>query len=749
MYILCLLLSVNLRSFAQQPFFPSDSLIFDDQVVSEVQIWIDQQSLDAILSDVHSDVEYPATFVFIHPSFSDTIVDVGFRLRGNTSRVSAKKSWKISMNTFLPGRKFMGLEKLNINGEHNDPTVMRSKLCWDLCREMQIPAPRSNHVALYINGHYRGIHINVEHIDEEFVRSRFGNRSGNLYKCYWGSDLTYIDDNPASYMDKSYELKTNTDENDFSDLAEFIKVLNKSSLSTRACELREVFNVDDYLRSMAMDILTGNWDGPLINKNNFYLYHNSSTDQFEYIPYDLDNTFGIDWLGQDWGTRSVYDWTSDPNRPLFTKLMDIQEFRDLLSYYMDEIISTYFNSSTLDPKIDNTAQMIRPFVAADSFYSKDYGYTITDFDLSLNVGLPGGSFHDDDYGLKSYVSTRSSTASSELVTNPLKTVVHYLDHDFEFDEQRLYITASIWDDVSVSNPKLEYFIDSGSPSTTNLLDDGLHKDGKSGDGRYGNYISLPLDFESISFRITAENSGGPLTVYPCDYKTISYSESPVKLFVNEIMALNETTIADEVGEFDDWIEIYNGGTNPVFLGDKFLTDNKSNRDKWQMPAITIDPGEFLVFWADENGAQGEMHANFKLSSQGEYIGIFDNSESDFAVIDEYFYGPQTTDVSYGYTVDGFGSPEKLPQPTPGRSNNPPESGNIVLYPNPTSGSINIEGASIDRMKLISTDGKLIFDEALSSVSELQLPGAVPNGVYILEIKTSNDQTLQKSIVIMR
>ena len=95
----------------------------------------------------------------------------------------------MSFNTFYGGRKFHGVEKMNINGEHNDPSIIRSKISFDLFKNAVVPAPRSNHVELYINDEYKGLYINVEHIDEEFVESRFGNKTGNLYKCLYPATL--------------------------------------------------------------------------------------------------------------------------------------------------------------------------------------------------------------------------------------------------------------------------------------------------------------------------------------------------------------------------------------------------------------------------------------------------------------------------------------------------------------------------------------------------------------------------------
>ena len=314
---------------------PALGEVFRDDVIPRIDIEIPQASLNAIYSDIWSYTEHKAIFIFDNGTVRDTLDDIGFRLRGNTSRNSQKKSFKVSFNTHVAGRKYHNLEKLNLNGEHNDPSIIRSKLCWDILRNMEIPAPRANHVELYINNNYYGLYINVEHIDEEFVESRFGNNDGNLYKGFWGVDFNYINSNPNSYKlqdngRRTYDLKTNTDEDDYSDLAEFIAVLNNTPLFDLPCKLENVFNVEQYLKVLAFDVITSNWDGPVWNKNNCYIYKNTATGKFEFIPYDLDNTLGISWMPNiNWSNRDIYQWSASwEDRPIYERILQVQEYKD-------------------------------------------------------------------------------------------------------------------------------------------------------------------------------------------------------------------------------------------------------------------------------------------------------------------------------------------------------------------------------------------------------------------------------------
>jgi len=269
-YIVFVLFLFGCTALYSQYDQPDPGDVFVEKEVPRIDLFMAGADLDKLQEDVEANEEYPATFIFTSSERVDTIEEVGVRLRGNTSRSSAKKSIKVSFNTFRPGRKFKGLEKLNLNGEHNDPSIIRSKLCWNLCHQLGIPASRSNHIALYVNAEYIGLYINVEHVDEEFTQRRFKGGNGNLYKCLYPADLAYKGANPVVYKEvifgrRAYDLKTNKTADNYADLAQFINVLNNYEGQNFQCELEKIFDVDTYLKTIVMDVLTSNWDGPIVN----------------------------------------------------------------------------------------------------------------------------------------------------------------------------------------------------------------------------------------------------------------------------------------------------------------------------------------------------------------------------------------------------------------------------------------------------------------------------------------------------
>jgi len=122
-----------------------------------------------------------------------------------------------------------------------------------------------------------------------------------------------------------------------------------------------------------------------------------------------------------------------------------------------------------------------------------------------------------------------------------------------------------------------------------------------------------------------------------------------EVVINELMAVNDAVLADENGDFSDWIELYNPSDHPVPLGGWYLTDDEDTPTKWRIPDITLDAGMFRVIFAsgkDRTNRMAELHTNFKLSGNGEYLALV---RPDGTTV-EHAYTPfpdQSRDQSYG------------------------------------------------------------------------------------------------------
>ena len=691
-----LLISIVLLTYipvTAQPDFPPNYPLFDSSVVARVDITVNPDTLEWIYENVDSDIEFHATFKFNNGTINESVSDIGFRLRGNTSRYSQKKSFKVSFNSFVSGRKFYGIEKMNLNGEHNDPSIGRSRICWEWLRAVDIPAPRSTHVEVYINGNYYGLYIMVEHVDEEFVQSRFDNNDGNLYMCLYPADLAYLGTDPDLYKLTSgdrqvYELKINSEYNDYSDLAHFIDVLNNTPLENLECELEKVFNLNDYLKIMAMDVITGNWDGYIYNKNNFYLYHNTKTDRFEYIPYDLDNTLGIDWLDRDWGTRNIYEWSQHGSevRPLYTRLLEVQSIRDRYSFYIKQLLDLLADQDSLFGEIDQLRSLISPSVVDDYYHTLDYGYDYIDFVTSYEEASGGHV----DYGLKPYIQTRTAYAQLQLVLNNISPAVNQVRSSRAVPGEEYWVRAFVEDEDDQPIVKLMYRVNFGMVQYAQMYDDGNHHDQAAGDRYYGCILPAFQIGQTLEWQVTATDLNSQTSTLPCSPATFVFQASgDPQLFINELLADNDSTIADEYGEYDNWAEIYNADDEPVFLGDKYLSDNLDNPNKWKLPDVTMQPGAFILIWADGQPEQGPFHTDYKLNDEGEELAIFDNETTGYFLIDSVSWGMMTIDISFGRQFDGEMPWVFFNSPTPGYSNesqgiveNDEGYGMIEFFPNP-------------------------------------------------------------------
>ena len=666
---------------------------FSSESLDRIDVLIDQDSLDIILQDGNelSDYEFPATFIYTYRNTDsevvsiDTVEQIGFRLRGNTSRNSAKKSFKVSFNTFQSGRQYRGLDKMNLNGEHNDPTMMRALLSWDLLRKVDLPAPSANPVQLYINQEYKGLYINVEHIDDEFVQHRFGSDAGNLYKNLYPADLNYRGSNSDAYKfspswtdRRTYELKTNTEEDDYSDLATLISVLENTPNSNLPKELEAILNVDNTLRWMAVDIVTGNWDNYWYNKNNFYLYRNPTTNRFEFIPYDYDNTFGIDFIGPDWGRRSWENWGHPTeSRPLTDRIIGIPEYRQRLDFYLRELVEGPFQPDSLFPEIDRFATLMLQPARDDVYRSYDWGFSPESFLLSLDQALGGHVA----YGLKPYIQTRfehTKTQNSETQILPVIRKEWSQVQSFSRDSLTFEIAVEWMDD----DPKeINLEVNLGNYSVFIPLNKALLRPAELtatqdhvsfADPQWAELsLTIPWVGNELRYALHARSNDGGVKRFPRTtekYRTLAVQRPTQKLLINELMADNETTIQDPSGSFEDWVELYNPGPSVVQLSGYYLTDDLSNPGKWALPDTQLQVGEYLLVWTDNDDEEGSLHTNFALSKDGEELGLYYKDVLSWAPVDSLRFPALGNDQSFGRSLDQERSFDYLQYPTPGSVN---------------------------------------------------------------------------------
>ena len=131
--------------------------------------------------------------------------------------------------------------------------------------------------------------------------------------------------------------------------------------------------------------------------------------------------------------------------------------------------------------------------------------------------------------------------------------------------------------------------------------------------------------------------------------------------INEVLASNNSVNVDpDYGDNADWVEIYNDGDEAVDLSGYYLTDNLSTPDKFTFPTGTkIDSKGYMLVWCDGN--DNEMHTSFKLSADGEQVGLY---SPELELIDSVSFGAQYINVSYGRTLSNANEFRFFTKPTP-------------------------------------------------------------------------------------
>jgi hypothetical protein len=145
---------------------------------------------------------------------------------------------------------------------------------------------------------------------------------------------------------------------------------------------------------------------------------------------------------------------------------------------------------------------------------------------------------------------------------------------------------------------------------------------------------------------------------------VASSKSPVRL--NEVLPSNSNDCPDEVGERNDWVELYNTGDQAVDLAGYSLTDDTASPRKSVIPdGVTIEAKSALLFWADNTPDQGKTHLALKFKSKAEEVVLYD---PDARQVDLFRWADAYSDISFARMPDGTGDWVRCAQPTCGEDN---------------------------------------------------------------------------------
>lgn len=174
--------------------------------------------------------------------------------------------------------------------------------------------------------------------------------------------------------------------------------------------------------------------------------------------------------------------------------------------------------------------------------------------------------------------------------------------------------------------------------------------------------------QGLTCTFTLEQSSVMVAIFGATYYAyLPNIRHDADIVINEFMSSNSNTLADEDGDYSDWVELYNHGATTVSLYGCGLSDN-DNPFRWTFPDIKLDPGQYLLVWASGKNRTlpgAPLHTNFSISVAGERLRLTHPELGTLGTIGPVAVPP---DMSYGVQPDGGAMRYFFDHPTPGASN---------------------------------------------------------------------------------
>ena len=376
---------------------PNYAVVFDQNQVHRIDIVLtsdEYNTMQTDLSDLLSSSSGPGADLSRNPIYvaADFYYngikwyEVGVRYKGNSSLKAAAQSGikklplRLKFDRFeddypeIHNQRFYGFKDLSLSSGYKDQSFMREKTAPDLFREMGVPAPQTAFYEVWVDQGdgvpvYYGLYTMVEVVFDTMLEKMFGSSSGNCYKP---------DGEGARFASSGFDLgdfekKTNEEKADWSDIQEFYDILHSSTRTSNTtqwmADLESIFDVDGFLKYLAVNNTIQNWDTYGNMTHNYYLYHDPADDLIKWVPWDNNEAFNSTGPGN----RSPLSFEMNEvtsNWPIISYLKDIPEYRDIYDQYIDSFINGPFLPSKM-----NTEYSDHDMLISNSATSEISGYS--------------------------------------------------------------------------------------------------------------------------------------------------------------------------------------------------------------------------------------------------------------------------------------------------------------------------------------------------------------------------------------
>jgi spore coat protein H len=336
-------------------------VVFNNETVNRIEIvftaqeWADMQTN---LTEVTRN-SGPGSFSDVNPTYFAADIyyndlvwkDVGVRYKGNSSLTarSGKLPLRLDFDKFeeenpgIADQRFYGFKELSLSSNYNDAAVMREKSASDLFRDFGVPAVHTAFYEVYINKgngpEYYGVYTMTEVVFDTFLKDYFGSKSGNCYKPEEdGANFAQ-----TGFTLDGFELKTNEEVNDKSDIQAMYNALHSANRTSNPVQwktdLEAVFDVDGFLKYLAVNNTIQNWDTYGKMPHNYYLYHDPADDILKWIVWDNNEAFSD---GKQGGAVSFGMSEVGTSWPLINYLIADEDYLATYKSYVKSFVETSF-----------------------------------------------------------------------------------------------------------------------------------------------------------------------------------------------------------------------------------------------------------------------------------------------------------------------------------------------------------------------------------------------------------------------
>lgn len=445
-----------------------------------------------------------------------SLQDAGVRYRESRSFQPGKlrNSLYIKLNFIDKERNYEGHKAIKLSSALRDPSMVREVLGYEIARQY-MPAPKANYSKVYVNNEYYGLFVNVEVIDDAFLKDNFGNSNGTFVRCepnlaeaapsgcksdVYGS-LQY--DNGAKCYLHNFQLLS---ESGWDDLIELTYTLDQN-----IAEIERVLDVDRTLWMLAYNNVLVNlssYSGRY--SQNYYLYRDQFG-RFTPIIYDLNLCFGSyknTGTGSDLKLNELQAMdpllhVDSPGKPLISKLLGNEEYKNIYLAHLKSIVNDFFRREQYVARVKELQTLIRPALEEDP----NRYYEMKDFDGSLAATIGTRSRIP---GIQELMNARTAF----LKEHPLLTVLAPEIGDVKVLGREQFSTEKVSDfkiQAKVDKyPKGVFvyyrFSESEAFKKVKMLDDGASGDEQANDGIFGVAVKTSNSAAKIEYYIYAEGS---------------------------------------------------------------------------------------------------------------------------------------------------------------------------------------------------------------------------------------------------